>query len=338
MAFDAATLAKIITSGGVQYRQNAIAWIFSCPRCLKKDKLYIRKRDGRFVCWVCKETERFSGHAEWALRELYDIPLKELQDKLYGGDIPDQLSNNLVLEFDDIWQEGDNDTIDSPTIGVMWHPEFVGPHQSAFADGARYLHSRGLTIQHVLDYDIRYHPAERRVIIPVKVGDTLIGWQARYIGATEQEDPETGYVRKIPKILTSDSLRDSGGQYLMFQNRLVNSPHAVLMEGPFDGLKAHLCGGNTVSMGKAVTARQIETILSYGVRTLYLGLDPDAGEEIARLLHDAYQFDEVYLMQPPAHREDHGAATPEEVLEQKERAPQLSRGALIFSLGSQLAY
>jgi hypothetical protein len=348
MSFDPAALVRIIESSGVPHRQNAIAFIFACPRCQKKDKLYIRKRDGRFICWVCAETENFKGHAEWALRELTGLRIRELQEKLYGGEIPDQMSVEFEIEFEDKWGEVEDDEISIPPApkAVCYPFDFVEYTDPLFVEGARYLASRGINIDHVKTYDIRYCPAyvqgmgfrtDRRIIFPVKVNDTLIGWQARIIDQTKRVDEETGRVFNIPKILTSESLRDSGARYLMFQDRLRGSSHCVLAEGPVSAIKAHLCGGNVASMGKAVSAAQLETILSYGVKKLYLALDPDAAADVSRILRDLDPSVETYLLLPPDGREDLGAATQDEVYEQFMKAPRVDRDVLMFSLGSTFA-
>lgn len=343
MAFDPTVLERIIKGSGIPFRQNTIAWIFACPRCSKKDKLYIRKRDGRFVCWVCREIDRFQGRPEFALRELLDRSLKDLQEELYGDDIPDQMVE-FELDLRDLLEEEDEIAL-PPEPKVTTFPfDFYGPEHPLFADGARYLHGRGMNIDHVRTYDIRYCPAytqgsmkrsDRRVIFPVKIDGELIGWQARLIDPSEHVT-EDGRVFKIPKILTSESLRDTGARFLMFQDRLKASGHCVLAEGPVSAIKAHLCGGNVASMGKAVTERQLETVLSSGIKKVYLALDRDAAEDATRLLHLLPEEIEVFLLLPPAHRDDLGDATQEEVFEQFMRAPRLERDTLMLSLGDEL--
>ncbi len=341
MSFDPAALARIIENGSVTYRQNAVSYIFECNRCNSASKLYIRKRDGIFCCWKCKETSSYKGKAEWALRELYDIPLDEIRTRLYGTELPSQLEE-LVIVFDDIWGEEDDDEVSAaPSAKEMeWPPDFYTFDDGLpFLNGAKYLHSRGVNIEHVRTYDIRYSPAEKRVIFPVKVGGKLVGYQARYTGPTEVYDPKTGNSRRIPKILTSKSLRDTGSRYLMFQDRLIGSPHCVLAEGPISAIKAHLCGGNVASMGKAVSKNQLATIASYGVKKLYLALDPDAAAEITRLVNDDLTSDmELYLLMPPKGRADLGDATQEEVLQQFNAAPRIDSNTLMVSLGGNLAY
>jgi hypothetical protein len=342
--FEPKALARIIEAGGVDFKQNAISFIFSCPRCSKKNKLYIRKRDGAFVCFVCKETDNFKGRAEWALHELYPgLSIRELREKLYGDDLPEQLQSELFVQFEPgPWgYDEDDDEISADPVpnDVFWPPQFVTvDNPMAFANGARYLHERGLGIEHVRTYDIRYDPTEQRVIFPVKVDDKLIGWQARYIKSTEYFDETRAKMVRIPKILTSKTLSESGGHWLMFQDRLRGSPHCVLTEGPVSALKAHLCGGNVASMGKAVTENQLRTILRYGIRKVYLALDPDAADEVRRILRTLTPEVEAFLLLPPPGREDLGDATQEEVYAQFLCAPRLEPDTLMVSLGGTFAY
>lgn len=339
-SFDPEALAKIVEGGSVPYRQNAISYIFECPRCQKADKLYIRKRDGIFRCWRCVEVDRFSGKAEWALRELYDLPLHILRTKLYGAELPDTLVEELVLDFEGFGYEDDEVSVASVPPTLMWPPDFYTFDDGLpFANGARYLASRGINIEHVRTYDIRYAPSERRVVFPVKVNGNLIGWQARFTGPTEVFDEKTGNTRRIPKILTSESLRDTGSRYLMFQDRLKGATHCALAEGPVSAIKLHRVGGNVASMGKAVSRNQLATILSYGVKKLYLALDPDAADEITRIVRDELDSDiDTFLLLPPKGREDLGDATPDEVYEQYLNAPRIDAGTLMVSIGGYLAY
>jgi hypothetical protein len=338
MSFDPKALKQIVESGGVQFRQNAISYIFECPRCLKANKLYIRKGDGRYVCWVCKETENYQGAGEWALKDIFGIQISELRKLLYGDAFDATPAGMLVVDLDFGLEDEDEIAVEPPPKPLAYPFEFVGPEHRSFLEGARYLHKRGLTIEHVRAYDIRYAPDEKRVIFPIKVNGHLIGWQARYIGRTEEFDPETGTTRRIPKILTSDSMRSQAGRFVMFQDRLQGARHCVLTEGPVSAIKAHRCGGNVATMGKAVSERQLETVLSYGVRRLYLGLDRDAANDISRIVKELDSRVECYLLMPPEGREDLGDATEAEVLSAFEAAPRVGPGTLMLSLGDEFIY
>ncbi len=340
--FNPEALRRIIEGGGVPFRSGGVSFIFTCPRCNKAQKLYIRRSDGRFTCWVCSETSGFRGKPEYALRELYGIPMESLRKQLYGEDTPETLLYQLPIpEFKDFWGE-DDDAFEveiEPKLpkGVAWLPDHVGPTEPAFAAAARYLAARGMTIDHVNKYQIKYDPAANRLIFPFIVEGRLLGWQGRFIGDLVRVRPD-GQEYKIPKALTTLP-QGVSGRYLMFQDRLKGSAHCVLAEGPTDAIKADLCGGNVAGLGKGVTSEQIRTISKYGIRKLYLGLDPDAGPDISRIvdLHGE-DFDEVRLLLPPKGFKDLGECSPEIVYEQFMRAPLIRRGALMVSLGDQLIY
>ena len=100
-------IQDLLDEGGVDYKRNGRSFILRCPRCSKREKLYVRKTDGRFVCWVCKETEGFSGAPEWALTELLGIPVAELRARLYGTSrAPGAVY--IDLQLDDFFEEGDD--------------------------------------------------------------------------------------------------------------------------------------------------------------------------------------------------------------------------------------
>lgn len=345
--FDPNALRKFIVDSGVEFRENATSYVMTCPRCQKKDKLAMYKQTGGFVCYHCR-ADGFKGRPEIALTELTGAPLGEIRKKLYNGEVPPTMGY-LDVQLDDLWEDSEDlvsapESVLAPTE-IAWSPDFVGmesPHQ--FVKGARYLHSRGITPEQVKAYDIKYSPVDKRVVFPVKVGGKLVGWQARYIGDTKVWVPEQERYRTIPKILTSQSLVGKGQRWLMFQDRLEGSEHCVLAEGPISAIKAHKCGGNVASMGKAVSAYQLETI-KRSVKKLYVALDPDAGAEIAKLAYDLYDDLEIYLLQPPQNfldldspenDRDLGDMSENEVFEMFARAKPEPRGRLYISLGGLL--
>lgn len=351
MAFDPQALSKLIKESGVDFRESGQSYKFECPRCKKSEKLYLRKSDGRFKCFYCSSNGNFSGKAEFALRELTGLPLKEIQKKLYGF-TTDHLSNDYIeVELNDLWNEDDDsftvEADEAPVRSVLWPPDYVGPEKpNLFVKGARYLHSRGVTLEHVQTYDLRYCPAEKRVIFPVKVDSKLVGWQGRYIGATEFFDEEMQKFVKIPKILTSKTLTDAGGRYLMFQDRLKGSEHCVLSEGPITAIKAHRCGGNVASMGKEVTRFQLQTIAK-NCSKLYIALDPDAGLDIMRIIAESHEHMQVYLMTTPQNFEawddpdnekDNGDLTEEEVYDLFRSAKPEPFGKIYISVGGLLVH
>jgi hypothetical protein len=331
LEFDPNALADVIKSSGVAFRQNSISYIFACPRCGKNDKLYVRKRDGRFVCWVCRETDGFKGRCEYALLELGVGSLTELREQIYG-DKNVTGSVFLDLHLDDWFDQGDEIPSEAQPsfLPVELPPDFY-PIGHAFARrGQEYLAGRGITLELARTYDLHYCPPQRRVVFPVKSDGRWIGWQARTIEAeTHWWSEEANRYFEIPKILSSRSLQDKRDRLVMFADRLNGSRHAVVTEGPVDALKAHLCGGNIATMGKAVSKAQVDLLLNSGIERVYLALDPDAASEMSRLVR-ALSALEVYQIVPPPGYKDLGEATCEQVRQQFLVADRVTSAHVFF--------
>jgi DNA primase len=103
-------------------------------------------------------------------------------------------------------------------------------------------------------------------------------------------------------------------------------------EGPVDGMKCHLLGSNTVTMGKAVLRRQARLIMEHPAEDVYLALDPDAAEETARLVRDLGSEKRVFLLEPARGFKDLGEMSLEGVVEQFYRAQLVTAGHLFIYL------
>lgn len=300
MAFrgcDPNTLKQFLRDSGLQYAENTQSYIFTCPRCQRPRKLFVSKRSGRFVCWRCGGAG-YKGRPEYALSDLLGVPVKEVQARLYGGEVPVETFLHVVIA--DFF--GDGDELDEEALAVQvpilhW-PEDYYPIEDAWsARGAEYLRGRGIPLWLATKYGLRYAPVEQRVVFPIADGDSLYGWQGRLIIPTTYTS-RTGETRELLKIRSSkDTPRE---RLLMFVDRLMGSDHAVLCEGPVDALKAHFCGGNVCSMGKSVSQEQMRVIVQSGVKKLYLALDPDAASETRRLVRQYSDDVELYEMIAPA--------------------------------------
>ena len=319
-------LKTFLDSTGVHYRQNSASYIFTCPRCAKKEKLYIRKRDGRFVCWHCKD-EGFQGRPEYALTELTGLTIEVIKDALYGSQV--QGGMELDVDWASFFEDDEADDEAIPLAPLEW-PFNYYPLTHAFGrKGVDYLASRGVPEHVAVEYGIRYSPHERAVVFPAFLGHHLLGWQLRVTYPTRWLDEETGEMCEAIKAYTLKGFRK---EFLwMFQNRLAGSSHAVLCEGPIDALKAHLCGGNVCSMGKGVSPQQIQVIRNMGIQKVYLGLDPDAARETVKLIREFSDL-EVYLIQVPEGKKDLGEMTMEEVYEAYLHAERVTTSTLIVHL------
>ncbi len=319
-AFQPEALKDLLERSGVEFDQNSQSYKMECPKCGKKDKLWILKHNGYFVCWHCKETENYKGRCEYALSDVLGLGIEEIRAKLYDGGIPP--GNILEVDLKDFFSDDGEEISVAPTLlEVEWPVDALPITNKNSVKGVEYLLGRGISPEMMLEYGLRYRASQRRVLFPVIMNGKLYGYQGRAIYPTEN--------LKIPKILTSDGMRRE--YLLMFHDRLIGSKHAVVCEGPVDALKAHLCGGNVATMGKAVSKPQLELIRAQGITRVYLALDPDAADEVSRLAQDLGDI-ETYLLFPPDGKKDLGECTPEEVLEQFKQAQPFTAGHLVVGL------
>lgn len=319
-------IPELLAEAGVgKPKQNGKSYILSCPRCSKKDKLFIRKRDGRFVCWVCKEKDNFQGAPEYALAEITGRTIGELQKMLYGAEgLTGSVS--ISLELKDFFDDDEEVTV-RLVPEVEPNPDFRDLDSEYASAGVEYLASRGIPLQVALEYGIKYWPARSRVVFPVISKGKLLGWQSRTIKASEYIDEE-GDLIKIPKALTYEGLAKD--QVLMFADRITGE-HAILTEGPVDAIKAHLCGGNVASLGKAVSRSQLNLLRYSGIKKLYLGLDLDASAEIERIVRTFYGEIQLFDMRPPKGY-DLGAMSFKDVYELYKSAVEVSPANLFIDL------
>jgi rubredoxin len=318
--FDPDALKELIEGSGVRFRQLSISYVVDCPRCGKKDKLYFRKRDGQFICWVCAG-DGFRGRPEYGLSEVLGVPVREIRAQLYG-DKDVRATAFLDLKVRN-WLSGDDEPDEDAfdLQEVQWPFDFYPIEHKFSRRGLAYLESRGIPLEVAKCYDLRYCPREQRVYFPIGSKGKLYGWQGRFVGQTEFRDEATGQTTRIPKVVTTKGIKKE--QTLMFLDRLEGSDHAVLCEGPVDGLKVHGFGGNVVSMGKIVSKAQINLIRNSGVKRVYLALDPDAYSETMALTREFPDL-EVYWVTPPKGYKDIGEMSISEVTELCGLAPRVN--------------
>lgn len=313
-------LASFVKNSGLSYKQNSSSYIFTCPRCSKKEKLYIRKKDGRFVCFYCKDTYRFFGRCEYAFSELLGSEVNSIKKELYGDDF---FSKPLPQFLQITWKtEKDDRSFPTPLQSVYWPLETYSLEHPFALPGLTYLKKRGISLALAQEYQIRYWPLYQRVLFPVYHFGYLYGWQGRIIHNKQVLDRTSGKIIQSPRLLSSPHLPKS--ELVMFEHRLVKGGHIVICEGPVDAIKAHLCGGNIATMGKVISKQQIALIKSYRPSKVYLALDPDAAQETNRLLQEFAEY-ECYLLYPPPKYKDLGEMTVEEVFEVFKAAPRINK-------------
>ena len=346
MSCDPSALKAFIQNNSLSYKENSRSYVFDCPRCTRRQKLYMEKRGGRFKCFYCadKDERGYQGRPEFALADLALMPLQEVRRVLYGTEYT---GTAVALDLQLSAFFGDGDEVDSDAAIVVPEVQFpfdYYPIDHEFSKrGVEYLATRGIDLDVAREYKLRYAPAKRRVVFPVEVGDRLVGWQERIVVATKHWDEEGGRYRESAKMLSSKNIPTA--QVVMFANRLQDSKHVVVCEGPIDAIKAHLCGGNVATMGKAIGPGQVETIRDPerltralvgnfrcgGIERVYLALDPDAARETGRLIREFSDM-EVYLMTPPKGRHDLGEMAYGEVLDLFHGARRVGAGHLSVNL------
>ncbi len=281
---DASSLQELVRDSGLSFRTTNRSWVFRCPRC-GKDKLHMRRNDGRFICFSRACTaERFGGAPEYGLAELLDVPVRAVRAQLYGEEVAlEQGSWEPMGMMEFVGVVEDDWILEQEYHELEWPSDYYPIDRPEAYRGLEYLSNRGVSSERALEYGLRYSPRERRVIFPVVLGGRLLGWQGRLVVDHRYVDDD-GTTKEGTKILSSDDIPP----VWMFQDRLIGSPHILVAEGPFDAIKGHLCGGNVAGMGcgAATAPARFRAARRAGVRAVYLGLDPDAAEETARLVQE----------------------------------------------------
>lgn len=322
---DTEALAELIEGSTLQFKKSATSYILDCPRCRRKDKLYIHRHRGSFICFYCAEIDGYRGRPEFALSDLLGVSLGDIRAKLYGTtnrpaeEVPDFRVPNF---FDDFLVEQD---VSDPGPEFKMPAEFYPIDCEYSKPAIDYLARRGVPLEIAREYGLKYWAQQRRVVFPVKkiANRKLCGYQGRAIFDADL------------KILSSENI--PRGESLIFADRITDS-HVVLTEGPFDAIKAHYCGGNVAAMGKVVSGQQLDLILGRGVKRIYLALDPDASAEMSLLVQRIGGRAEVFHMRPPKGCKDFGEATFEQVREAFDAAEPVNPLSLFVYLPNSAGF
>lgn len=284
--------------------ETSRSFIFNCPCCGGKEKLYIEKSTGESVCFkqgtpMCPKNR---STAEYALHCLTKIAIKAIKDLLYSKEFVIQSD---IASFTDLIKETktskNKDTLELGTLEMHFHP--IDTEESR--PGIYYLLKRGITLEMMKKYDIMYSPVMRRVIFPVIMDQKIYGWQGRAIDNVDK----AFRMHNMPgpwKTLT-----------LMFYDNIVNKEFAILAEGPVSALKFEKVGNFVASMGKGISQTQLELLRKAGIKKLYLALDRDADDKLEQIV-DTMMKDglrdsiECFQIPIPKHRGDFGDCTYEE--------------------------
>lgn len=291
-------------------KENARSYIFDCPVCGGKEKLYIEKNLGRGVCFRHKTEDCPTVKTSIAkiLSLISGIPYEDV--KIF-------LNKAIIVSPEEILPTLNDGVINTkkplPEKLEEVQPKDYPPEMILIKDSKRqnlllkdaisYLENRGLDVKNLEKYNIGYSPPWRRVIFNVIHEDKYYGWQARTID-------------KNAKLRMFNLPGNWKSKTLMFYNNLFNSEHAILAEGAVSALKFEEVGGFVASMGKIVSDEQLDLVIKSGVKKIYLALDPDAINEMMDLTKRIYQKTlghlQVFLIKVPKGKEDFGDCSYEE--------------------------
>ncbi len=297
-------LQEFLGRSGLHYKTQSKSYVFDCPRCHRKEKLWMFRDSGGFKCMYCDD--EFSGAPEYALAKMTGLSLAVVRAAIRGTT---QIAGAKYLNISFGELVGEEDEVEEE-IEVEPEPEaqewpyhcWPADHELA-KDGVDYMRGRGISEEMMLRYDVRYSTVKRSVAFPCWVRGRLLGWQYRTIDKTSEVLPD-GRVAKRLRLMSEAIPRD---RTLMFSDR-ITSDFAVLCEGPVDALKLDLVGsGNVASMGKAVAGGQVQALLQTGIAKLYLALDPDAVGSLDKLTQE-FEGVEILKVEVPAPYKDFGAA------------------------------
>lgn len=315
-------LRGVLDDRGLTYRVTAASFVFTCPLCGKEEKLWMYRATGKFRCYYCAEIRGFRGRAEYAIHEMTGVDLLRLREEIYGVAGAAATRSLDVVFPEDVDDEDDVEAAEPEPEVREWPPMFPRIGEPGAEDGAAYLAGRGIPPEIAALYGIGYSPMRRSVVFPTYVGGKLRGWQYRIIDPEVEVYPD-GVIAERLKAVNEGLPRATT---MFFQDRLIGSPHAVVGEGPMDGLKCHLVGGNVATGGKALADAQIAAVVRSGVGVVYSVLDPDALPEVDRLsqrLGDAVRFHHIDVPRP---YKDIGAMRMADVPEVVFSAPVWRRG------------
>jgi hypothetical protein len=306
-------LQNLFQLKGISFRSNRKSLILDrCPRC-SGEKCYIRRKDGRSIC--------FSGKcgAKWSYKgiisELLSIPQSDVPKLLFGQDSSQDYEEikidfgKMELDLEDDWDFDDEDEPEEQISPIHMGPDFIPVERSEVA--INYLLQRKIFDPSLITaYDIRYQAVMNAIVFPVTKDGRVYGWQARSIPPLRE-----GQLR----LITSPGFNKS--KFLLNYDRAKEQKKIVLTEGPVDCIHADVPGyGAVCSFGKSVSRKQIELLLETKAEAVYIGLDRDAYREADYLCRMICPYKAVYRVLPPDHRKDLGECTFQEVQESLSKA------------------
>lgn len=295
-------------------KENQRSFIFDCPVCGGKEKLYIEKNKLIGICFRKKDVECPTPKTSLlkTLSLLSGLPLNRIKEWLNA-------KRGTIMTDPEVILEPVGELLDleplirEPAVraaAVAWAPpppisipaDFLPISALTSRPGLTYLLKRGLDITQLEQYDIRYSASRSRVIFPVKYEGQWVGYQGRTI-----------YSNVEPRMYNLPGAWKTNA--LMFWDENVRSKrlnYVVIAEGAVSALKLRDIGGFVALMGKTMSMGQWHLLNQPHITEFYLALDPDAYEQIdaiASFIRLNRPNSKIYFLPTPKGYEDFGDCT-----------------------------
>lgn len=293
-------LLKYLKESNLLDKESSRSYIFDCPICGGKDKLYMDKSSGRSVCFRAKSEEcpRSGSQPYFTLSKMTGESFVEVKKRLSGG--PEQLQEKLQVFFEDSDDAPSKTPL--PPLEMAEYPADSIPILKN-SEPFQYLTSRGISFDQAQSLQLMYSPGMRRIIFPSIVDGKIVGWQGRAIDKVDHAYRMYNYPGpwKSRAVLFLETIK---------------SDSVVICEGPFDAMKFLNVGSYVATMGKSISKAQLDLLFTHGVKKFFLGLDEDANDKLDEIYRHlkSYPSDEVevFIVKVPEGREDFGDCSYEE--------------------------
>lgn len=283
---------SFLNNNGISHETNSNSLILTCPKC-NKDKLYISKDKGHFICFHCADNGVKGPSPYYALSLLTDKSISDIKSEL------EVIDTRILPQAKAI----------SKTVIPYIPKRFIKINEQEALEGANYLFKRGVDVQTALQYNIQYDPKNRAVAFMCKEGSNYVGYQTRSI------DPNCP---KEKQKFTMSGFEKS--KHFLFQE-YIKGDSVILAEGPISAIKFAKTGIPFIaSMGKAISENQVNKLLALGITKVYLGLDRDAFKEINKFILKYRTVFDIYHLKVPYGRDDFGDSSYAECVESYRRA------------------
>ena len=245
-------------------------FIFDCPFCVKKGyaevkrKLHVNIENNLFHCFRC------------------DVGGKSLNQLVYLLTGKVQTEHEEIKYFKEEVTKTVNDIFEKDCHTDLWGMEadleegFISLSDASGTTARKakeYLHSRGLTNNDIIFYNIHYGFTGKytnSVVFPVYLNDILVFYTARSFITNEKIHPN-----KL-------SAPTGKAGCLFNYDHAKNCKDLIITEGVFDSIS---CGKNAVCLfGKKASDKQLDLILESNAINVIICLDPDAKEDAIELL------------------------------------------------------